>query len=229
MTGLKWTRRTTGKIAEELKGVNIQVSANPVARLLKQLGFSLRVNHKKLSSGSAADRDEQFAYIGELRQRFAARDAPIVSVDTKKRELVGNFKNPGKALNRAPVEVKDHDFRSEADGIAIPYGVYDLRANTASVFVGTSYDTPRFAVDNLAKWWRYDGRRRYPNTTSLLVLADGGGHQRTVYASVETCPPDAALRSLRTQCDGMPLPDRGFQVESDRAQAVQRDQQELGG
>jgi len=175
MTGLKWTRRTTERIAEELKGLGIDVSAKTVGKLLKQMGFSLRVNHKKLSRGSGPDRDEQFAYIAEVRERFAGRGWPVVSIDTKKKELVGNFKNGGAAWNRKPVLVNDHDFRSDAQGIAVPYGIYDVQANRGFVFVGTSYDTAQFAVDNLAKWWACDGRRRYPKATKLLVLADGGG------------------------------------------------------
>lgn len=175
ISGLKWTRRTTQKIANELEHLHIRVSANTVSRLLKELGFSLRVNHKKISSGSPVDRDEQFAYIGEMREHFASRGHPIVSVDTKKRELVGNFKNTGQAWSQHPVEVKDHDFRSESDGVAIPYGIYDIQANCGSVFVGTSYDTPQFAVENLAKWWRHQGQRRYPAANNLLILADGGG------------------------------------------------------
>jgi hypothetical protein len=175
ITGLKWTRRTTGKIATELQRFGINVSARTVSRLLKQMGYSLRVNHKKLSSGSGPDRDEQFAYIAETREQFAQQGWPIVSVDTKKKELVGNFKNGGAAWNREPRLVNDHDFRSTALGIAIPYGVYDLQSNSGSVFIGTSRDTPQFAADNLARWWRYDGRRRYPNANTLLVLADGGG------------------------------------------------------
>lgn len=175
MTGLKWTRRTTEKIANELKRLGIVVSAKTVARLLKQMGYSLRVNHKKLSSGSSADRDEQFAYIAEKREAFASHGWPIVSVDTKKKELVGNFKNQGATWNRDPVFVNDHDFRSDAVGIAIPYGVYDVQANRGSVFVGMSHDTPRFAADNIAKWWVYDGRRRYAKAPKLLILADGGG------------------------------------------------------
>ncbi|MFC1707441.1 ISAzo13 family transposase [Planctomycetota bacterium] len=175
ITGLKWTRRTTQKIADQLKTLGVDVSAKTVARLLKQMGFSLRVNHKKLTTGSAPDRDEQFAYIAELRERFAKRGWSIASVDTKKKELVGNFKNGGTAWNRTPTLVKDHDFRSDALGIAIPYGVYDPQANRGSVFIGASHDTPQFAVDNIAKWWVYDGRRRYPRTKQLLLLADGGG------------------------------------------------------
>jgi Rhodopirellula transposase DDE domain len=174
ITGVKWTRRTTEKIADELRALGVDVCANTVARLLKQLDFRLRVNHKKLSR-SRPDRDAQFAYIAAQREAFAAKRLPIVSIDSKKRELVGNFRNPGAAWNREPVLVNDHDFRSDADGIAIPFGVYDLRANLGSLFVGTTHDTPRFAVDNLARWWVYDGHRRYPGATELLVLADGGG------------------------------------------------------
>ena len=175
MTGLKWTRRTTEKIAEQLHELGSDVSANTVGKLLKQMGFSLRVNHKKLSHGSHADRDDQCTYIGQRRERFTLAGDPIVSIDTKKRELVGSFKNAGLAWTREPVAVNDHDFRSLAQGVAIPYGIYDLEANRASVFVGTSHDTPHFAVDNLEKWWRYDGKWRYPDASRLLVLADGGG------------------------------------------------------
>jgi len=146
MSGLKWTRRTTAKIAAELFTVGIQVSARTVAGLLKKMGFSLRVNHKKLSGSSHLDRNAQFSRIAELREHYAAERLPVISVDTKKKELVGVFKNEGAKWDREPVLVKDHDFRSDADGIAVPYGLYDLRANRGTLFVGTSYDTPEFAV-----------------------------------------------------------------------------------
>ena len=175
VTGLKWTRKTTEKIAEELRAVGIHVSPNTVGKLLKEMGFSLRVNHKKVSSGSPVDRDEQFGYIAELRERFARKGAPIVSVDTKKKELVGNFKNPGRAWARQPVLVNDHDFPSMAEGKAISYGIYDVLANRGSVFVGTSRETPGFTSDAIQRWWHYDGRRRYPQAKALLILADGGG------------------------------------------------------
>jgi hypothetical protein len=175
MTGLKWTRKTTQKIADELAWLGLAVTRNTVARLLKAMDFSLRVNHKKLAGGSSPDRDRQFTYIAQLRKRFAKSGYPIVSVDTKKKELVGNFKNPGAAWNRDPILVKDHDFRSEAVGMAIPYGIYDVETNRGSVFVGKSHDTPQFAVESLEKWWRFDGRKRYPHARHLLVLADGGG------------------------------------------------------
>jgi hypothetical protein len=175
ITGLQWTRRTTEKIAHELESLDIQVCPNTVAKILKQLGFSLRVNHKKLSRPSDPDRDEQFRYIAELRDRFAAASQPIVSIDTKKKELIGNFKNPGRAWSKAPTLVNDHDFRSDALGLAVPYGVYDVLANRGVLYVGTSHDTPEFAADNLERWWRDEGEARYPDATELLVLADGGG------------------------------------------------------
>jgi hypothetical protein len=175
MTGLKWTRRTTEKIAAELENLNIHISPKTVGRLLKQMGYSLRVNHKKLSTGTDPDREEQFAYIATTRERFAQCGWPIISVDTKKKELIGNFRNAGAAWSREPRLVNDHDFRSCACGIAIPYGIYDVQANRGALFIGTSHDTPQFAVDNLSKWWVYDGRRRYRQAAKLLVLADGGG------------------------------------------------------
>jgi hypothetical protein len=178
ITGIKWTRRTTEKIATELRAVGIDVCPNTVAKLLKGLEYRLRVNHKKLCGGSRAtraERDAQFAYIATQREAFARAGLPIVSIDSKKRELVGNFKNNGATWNLQPTLVNDHDFRSDAKGIALPYGIYDLAANHGHLFVGTSHDTPAFAVDNLSKWWLYHGRHRYPKTNHLLLLADGGG------------------------------------------------------
>ena len=175
VTGVKWTRRTTEKIAAELRAIGIDVCANTVAKLLKALGFRLRVNHKKLTRRSDPNRDAQFAYITAQRERFAACGWPVVSVDAKHRELIGEFKNAGAAWSREPVSVNMYDFRSDAVGIAIPYGIYDVAANRGSLFIGTSHNTPQFAVDNVAKWWVYDGRRRYPGVSQLLVLADGGG------------------------------------------------------
>jgi hypothetical protein len=175
ISGVKWSRRTTAKLAAELTAVGIDVSPNSVAKLLKMLDFRLRVNHKKLSLGSGPGRDQQFGYIAEQCQRFAQDGLPIISVDTKKRELVGAFKNPGTAWRRQAVLVNDHDFRSQAHGVAIPYGIYDEQANRGSVFVGTSHDTSDFAVESIEKWWRFDGRRRYPQADQLLILADAGG------------------------------------------------------
>jgi Rhodopirellula transposase DDE domain len=175
MTGLKWTRRTTAKIARELQLLGIVVSDRTVAKLLKQMDYSLRVNHKKLSNGSSEQRDAQFARIASLREQCAAEGLPLISVDTKKKELVGQFKNPGAAWRDQPVQVNDHDFRSQAEGLAVPYGIYDVLANRGTVFVGTSHDTPEFAVDSIATWWRYEGQRRYHRAQRITILADSGG------------------------------------------------------
>jgi hypothetical protein len=178
MTGLKWTRRTTTKIAAELSALGISVSDRTVARLLKQMHFSLRVNHKKLSRPSAVspeERDAQFGRIAELRRHFATKGLPLICVDTKKKELVGAFKNAGTAWHRKPLPVNDHDFRSDAQGIAIPYGIYDLQANRGTVFVGTSCDTPEFAVHCIETWWRYEGQWRYRQADRIGILADSGG------------------------------------------------------
>jgi len=175
ITGVKWSRRTTRKIAEELAAVGIAVSKNTVGRLLKEMDFKLRVNRKQIASTKNPDRNQQFLYMGQQRERFASQGLPIISVDAKKKEQIGNFKNTGAKWDRQPVLVKDHDFRSDADGMAIPYGIYDTQANRGAVFVGTSHDTPTFAVDAIAQWWRQEGCQRYPAARELFILADGGG------------------------------------------------------
>lgn len=178
MTGLKWTHRTTAKIATALQSLGIDISDRTVAKLLKQMDFSLHVNHKKLSrvSGvSPEERDAQFVRIAELCECYAAKGLPLISVDTKKKELVGQFKNPGATWDRQPVLVNDHDFRSDANGLVVPYGIYDLLANRGTVFVGTSHDTPEFATECIEKWWRYEGRHRYACADRIAILADGGG------------------------------------------------------
>lgn len=175
ITGLKWSRRTTGKIAYLLQQSGMPISPNTVARLLHQMDYSLRVNCKKIATDSSPDRDQQFDYISALRNRFQRRCLPIISVDTKKRELVGNFKNPGTRWDRCPTLVHDHDFRTDSIGIAIPYGIYDLMANRGSIFVGISHDTPYFAVRSIARWWQLEGLDRYPRANKLLILADTGG------------------------------------------------------
>ena len=181
MRGLKWCRKTPAKVAQELRKADIQVSASTVSRLLKKLlRYSLRVNHKKVESGNRnppkpKERDRQFQYIGDLRSSFARRGNPIVSVDTKKKELVGNFKNGGQAWAKEPDLVYDHDFRSDARGRMVPFGIYDTRANRGFVCVGTSAETPAFAVDSIDCWWMKEGRKRHPGRTELLILADCGG------------------------------------------------------
>ncbi len=153
----------------------ISVCANTVARLLDQLGYSLRTNEKKIACCSPADRDTQFRKISELRQSFAVKGLPILSIDTKKKEQVALFKNAGKEYALERRAVMDHDFPSDAKGVAIPYGIYLPIPNVGMVLVGTSHDTPEFAADCVATWWRLDGQDRFPSTDHLLILADGGG------------------------------------------------------
>ena len=174
MSELRWTHKSPEKIAQLLQQQGIGVSANTVARLLHNMNFSLRVNHKCLASSDPA-RNQQFEFISRLRTRFARQCLPIISVDAKKKEQVGNFKNPGRKWDRQAVQVRDHDFRSDAIGMAIPYGIYDIAANRGSVFVGMSHDTPAFAARCLASWWQKEGSRRYRKADKLLILADSGG------------------------------------------------------
>lgn len=180
ISGLKWTRKTTRKIAAELNSIGIQVSSNTVARLLKNMEYSLRVNHKSIECGNKnppdpADRDYQFKYIKKKRKQYASAGNPVISVDTKKKELIGNFKNAGSSWEKEPVRVKDHDFPSDASGKAIPYGIYDTQLNRGTVFLGTTHDTPAFAVDSIKSWWDTEGKKQYPGSDKLLILADCGG------------------------------------------------------
>jgi hypothetical protein len=182
MTGLKWTKKTTQKLAKELKTLGIkEVNRTSVGRLLKDLGYSLKVNHKKKALGgkntpeTRAQRNQQFEYINLLRSQFADEGNPIISVDSKKKEMVGDFKNNGSAWRKRAFEVSDHDFRQYAEGMAIGYGIYDTLANTGSMFVGIHHDTPAFAVDSIVKWWKQDGAKKYKGCKSLLILADAGG------------------------------------------------------
>lgn len=176
MTGRRWCRMTLKKIAACLaERLQIGISAATVRRLLAALDYSLKAARKCLSSGSGLDRDKQFGIIRELREQFAAAGDPIISVDTKKKELIGRFKNSGRIWCRTALEVSDHDFRSEAIGIAAPYGIYDLGRNTGVLVVGASADTPEFAVNAIGTWWQNHGRHDYPHARRLLILADSGG------------------------------------------------------
>ena len=243
VSGLKWTRRTTAKLADELRGLGIHVCPQTVARLLKAMGYSLRVNHKKLAGASHPNRDQQFQHITALREHCAADNSPLISVDTKKKELVGTFRNPGAKWDRSPELVNDHDFRSDADGRAVPYGIYDPRANAGTVFVGRTADTPAFAVDCIEKWWRTEGRkpgrrRRQQQLHGARLLsrsqdpADPGRRRRQQQlhgARLEVQSATSLLQPARLAGDGGPLPAGHVEVEPHRTPPVLRDQQELGG
>lgn len=180
VSGCKWTRKTTGKIAKQLNRVGIQVSANTVGRLLKKMNFSLRVNLKCLESGlknppPPRKRDQQFRYIRSQIRDYTAHALPVISVDTKSRELIGPFYHPGAIWSQKPIAVLDHDFPSDAVGVAIPYGIYDFGRNHGFVCMGTSRDTSEFAVDAIGHWWKIIGSGHYPTADQLLILADCGG------------------------------------------------------
>ncbi len=163
------------QISDALEDLGLAVCPNTVRRLLHELDYALHANRKSLSGPQSPERDRQFRYLQAQRQEFSRQALPIISVDTKKKELVGPFKNAGRLWSREALPVNDHDFRSQAKGLAIPRGLYDLAANRGSVLVGTSHDTPEFAVDAIVDWWRTEGRRRYATASELLILADSGG------------------------------------------------------
>ena len=175
MSCLKWTGKSSGKIAHELTAPGHQVNPRTVCRLLKEIGFSLRANVKADEGAQHPDRDAQFRYINQQAKAFTQLGDPIISVDTKKKELVGNFKNAGQTWRREDKWVNAHDFPSQAVGKAIPYGVYDIQAHVGMVNVGISHDTAEFAVESITKWWKSVGRIHYGQSKRLLICADRGG------------------------------------------------------
>lgn len=175
MGGLFWTRRSLVKLAEALTDNGTKVSSTTVGKWLRSLGYSLRVNRKCLSSTVPPERDDQFKYIAALRAYCRKMGIPLISVDTKKKELIGLFANAGAVWSKVPKLVNDHDFRSLARAKAIPYGVYDLLCNHGLICLGDSSDTAEFAVENIVRWFQDFGRIRYPSAERLVILADCGG------------------------------------------------------
>jgi transposase len=178
---LRWTSKSTRKLAEELQARGHRIEARTVAGLLTELGYSLQALRKTREGGTHPDRDAQFGYINEQTQAFQAQGYPVVSVDAKKKELVGDFKNGGREWQPQgdPERVRVYDFVDKARGKAIPYGVYDVTANTGWVSVGLDHDTAEFAVATLQRWWEQMGMEAYPQAIHVLVIADGGGSNGT--------------------------------------------------
>ena len=176
-SNLRWTCKSTRNLSEELNNMGHEVSHNKVGELLRQLGYSLQSNQKVLEGTDHPDRDAQFKYIYEKLHEFQQFGAPVISVDTKKKELVGNFKNGGRELRPKgnPEKVNVHDFPIPGTGKVNPYGVYDVFANSAWVSVGTDHDTGTFAVETIRRWWYTMGENNYPGAKNLLITADGGG------------------------------------------------------
>jgi hypothetical protein len=174
---LRWTCKSTRTLAAQLSRQRHPISHTKVAQLLHDLGYSLQSNRKTEEGEDHPDRDAQFRYINTKVKRALAKGAPVVSVDTKKKELVGNYANGGEQWlpEKTPVKVKGHDFPGPDVPRAYPYGIYDLGQNTGFVNLGTDHDTGAFAVASIRGWWRHEGRRLYPSAKDLLITADAGG------------------------------------------------------
>jgi transposase len=174
---LRWTCKSVRQLARALVKLGHQVSHQTVAELLHEMGYSLQSNRKTLEGSHHADRNAQFEHINQAVQLQLLADEPVISVDTKKKELVGAYKNGGRELQPkgTPELVRVHDFIDDKLGRVSPYGVYDLKQNEAWVSVGTDHDTAAFAVESIRRWWRRMGEARYPEAKRLLITADGGG------------------------------------------------------
>jgi hypothetical protein len=177
MSLVRWTTKSVAKLKEALKQQGHQLGDTAISKRLHAMGFSLRANKKTIEGSSHADRDAQFGHIKQQCEQFEAAGDPMISVDCKKKELIGNFKNNGREWQakgeETPVNV--YDYLSLADGKAVPYGVYDLVHKQGFVNVGIDHDTAEFAVESIRRWWNQHGKRLYPQKTKLLITADGGG------------------------------------------------------
>jgi transposase len=174
---LRWTSKSVRKLEDGLRELGHRVSYRTVARLLRALGYSLQANRKMREGADHPDRDAQFEHINQTAKAAIASGEPVISVDTKKKELVGDFKNGGREWRPkgSPELVRTHDFKDKQLGKAIPYGVYDVAADEGWVSVGIDHDTAQFAVASIQCWWQHLGSERYPNATSLMITADCGG------------------------------------------------------
>lgn len=174
---LRWTCKSSRQLADALREQGHPISRQTVCELLGQLGYSLQANRKTREGSAHIDRDRQFEYINAQVMAHQGRGQPVISVDTKKKELVGDFKNAGREWRPKgkPQEVRSHDFMDDELGKVNPYGVYDQSANVGWVNVGTDHDTAEFAVESIRRWWQHMGAERYPEASELLITADGGG------------------------------------------------------
>ena len=174
---LRWTSKSTRKLSEELAKQNYDISPTSTGQLLQELGYSLQANKKSLERGSHPDRNKQFELINDRVQVLQEARAPCLSVDTKKKENIGNYKNNGKEFQPKgrPIEVNGHDFPNKKLGKVIPYGIYDIGRNSGWVAVGISADTAQFAVNTIRSWWYNSGKNQYKNASTILITADCGG------------------------------------------------------
>lgn len=182
MSPLRWTRKTCRTIADEMASKKTQISYRTVCRLLHDEGYSLQGNRKDKEGASHPNRDNQFQIIGDEAKDFLSKNLPVISVDTKKKEQVGEFKNPGKTWTRKGMaeKVNVYDYPNLGIGVAIPYGTYDVGRNEGFVNVGMSHDTAEFAVESIRQWWKRVGQKHYKKTKKLLICADGGGSNGSI-------------------------------------------------
>lgn len=181
MSGKKWVRQNLRQLARALSQRSYCIGKSTVRRLLNKLDYRLLANRPELSGPAHPDRDKQFRYLARVKQLFLAAGYPVISVDTKKKELIGNFKNQGRVWGLQPELVNLHDFRQDALGRAVPYGIYDLLHNQGYIYVGTSADTPEFAAYAIAQWWTDPDRPRFKREDKLLILCDAGGSNNCHY------------------------------------------------
>ena len=219
---LRWTCKSTRKLAEELTRQSHSTGERTVADLLQQAGYSRQANCKTREGRSHPDRNEQFEYINSSVQRFLRNRQPAISVDTKKKELVGDFKNGGREWRPQgkPEEVRTHDFLDKKLEIAIPYGVYDIVNNQGWVNVGIAHDTAKFATNSIRQWWIQMGQQRFPNAKQLLVTADGGGSNSSRSRFWKVCLKDLA-DEFRQETGRSSFSSRYQQVEQDRTSPIQ--------
>ena len=227
---LRWTCKSTSKLAEELQRQHHPVTDRTVATLLKLAGYSLQANRKTKEGAGNPDRNVQFEYINAQVLSFQKRKQPVVSVDTKKKELVGEFKNAGQEWQPKgePEKVNVHDFPDKKLGKAIPYGVYDLASNEGWVSVGINHDTAQFAAASILRWWHEMGSERFPRATKLMITADGGGsnssRNRLWKVALQNLADVLSLATSR-----LPFSARNQQMEQDRTSPVLLHHQELAG
>jgi len=170
-----WTNLTQREISERMKEKGINISVTVVQQLLKKHGYVKRKQQKKKTKKSCEGRDEQFKKINRLKKIYEKTDNPIISIDAKKKEQIGNFYREGTVYAQESIQTYDHDFIDVSEGVVIPYGIYDIKKNTGFVNIGTSHETSEFACDSMLHWWETEGIKNYPNANSILVLCDGGG------------------------------------------------------
>jgi Rhodopirellula transposase DDE domain len=171
----KFVRRSLRNLRKDLKRCGHRASHTTVGKLLQDEDYSPKANQKRYASTHHRDRDRQFRHIAKLKHAFLAAGLPVISIDTKKKELIGNFRNEGRGWCQEAESVNTHDFKRDASAHAVPYGLYIVNQNRGYVRVGLSANTPEFAVDTIVSWWGTDGQRDFPQAEQLLILADGGG------------------------------------------------------